>query len=99
MHTHPNRSWNRACRAVADSADQIDDLIQKDIPLRPDSVTGGREGVRYDFGALHPCYRRVQWNDRPVERELPIINAFTQSVILGPKDRKLLRFQPEILLK
>ena len=25
--------------------------------------------------------------------------AFTQSVILGPKDRKLLRFQPEILLK
>ena len=52
-----------------------------------------------DRASLAWMITKTKGDDRPVERELPIINAFTQSVILGPKDRKLLRFQPEILLK
>ena len=54
MHINPDASWNRACKAVADSADQIEDLIERDIPLRPNRVEGGKEGVRCGLGALHP---------------------------------------------
>ena len=63
MHIDPVSTWTRASAAVGDSADQINDLVTRGIPLRPNAVTGGKDGVRYGFEALHPQYRRVQWKD------------------------------------
>eukprot|EP01043_Picozoa_sp_COSAG02_P024634 COSAG02_NODE_1353_length_13103_cov_74.629652_4_plen_106_part_00 len=46
MHIDPEATWNRACKAVVDSAKQISDLIEHDIPPRPNAVEGGSDGIR-----------------------------------------------------
>ena len=74
-------SEQRAVRQdTYDSADQIEDLIERGIPLRPGAVEGGRDGIRYGFDALHPQYRRVPWKDvngKPAVRTARLPDADT----------------------
>jgi hypothetical protein len=63
MHTDPEQSWLRAEKAISDTADQAAQLEQG-IPLRPNRIEGGREGIRYGFNALIAKYRRCPWIDR-----------------------------------
>ena len=56
-------------------------MLEHGIPLRPNAVTGGKDGVRYGLEALHPQYRRVQWKDvdgRPTIREALLPDADTE---------------------
>jgi hypothetical protein len=62
MHIDPEQSWLRATQAIKDTADQAAQL-QQGVPLRPQRIEGGRDGVRYGFDALIAQYRRCPWID------------------------------------
>ncbi len=39
MHINPEETWHKAEAAIADSAEQLRQLIEDGIPLRPHAVT------------------------------------------------------------
>jgi len=81
MHINPEETWHKAEAAIRDSAEQLRQLIEEGVPLRPSAVTGGKDGVWYGIDALHPQYRRVQWKDvrgRPVLREALLPDGDTE---------------------